>query len=90
MRYLQAEENAVYFASLLDLIVSPLHSFFSSANPLILVNDRLVTAFGMPMNALGEPIGAVKGAVVGFFYGLKNLGFVDVGPDSELAGLVGG
>ena len=89
MRYLQAEENAVYFVSLLYLIVSLSRSSFVSAN-LILVDDSLATTFGMPMDASRKPVGAAIVAVVGFFYGLKSLGFVFVIPDSELAAFVGG
>ena len=89
MRYLQAEENAVYFSSLLCLIVSLSHSSFVSAN-LILVDDSFATTFGMPMNSVGEPVGATIVTVIRFFYGLKSLGFVLVVPDSELAAFVGG
>ena len=89
VRYLQVEENAVYFFSLLNLIVSLSRSSFVSAN-LILVDDSLATTFGMPMNSAGKPVGATIVAVVRFFYGLKSLGFVLVIPNSELAVFVGG
>ena len=89
MRYLQAEENTVYFVSLLYLIVSLSRSSFVLAN-LILVDDSLATTDGMPMHTAREPIVTAVCAVVGFFYGLKSLGFVFVVPDSELAAFVGG
>ena len=88
-RYLQAEENAVYFFSLLCLVISLLCSSFILAN-LILVDDSLATTDRMPMNTAREPIGTAVGAVVGFFYGLKSLGFVLVIPNSEFAASVGG
>ena len=46
------EENAVYFSSLLCLIVSLLHFSFTSANPLLTSREKLlseITACGMPM-----------------------------------------
>ena len=89
MRYLQAEENAVYFFSPLCPIVFPSHSSFVLAN-LILVDDSLATTFGMPVNASRKPVGTAVVTDVGFFYGLKSLGFVLVVPDGEFAAFVGG
>ena len=83
------EENVVYFFSLLCLFVSLSHSSFISAN-LILIDDSLATTNRMPVYAKGKPIRAAVSTVVGFFYGLKSLGFVFVVPNSEFAASVGG